>query len=93
MRADMHIHTTASDGTWDPDQVVEAVIQTGIEFFAISDHDSVANVKETGELAEKAGLKFIFSVMELIFRINSCWSCAGIISGCWKKRMTTVSVT
>ena len=64
MRADMHIHTTASDGTWDPDQVVEAVIQTGIEFFAISDHDSVANVKETGELAEKAGLKF-FSGVEL----------------------------
>ena len=59
MRADLHIHTTASDGTWDPSQVVEAVCRAGIKLFAISDHDSVANVAETERLAENAGLKFI----------------------------------
>ena len=59
MRADLHIHTTASDGTWDPGQVVKAVCAAGIEFFAITDHDSVANVADTKKLAEKAGLRFL----------------------------------
>ena len=62
MRADMHIHTTASDGTWDPAQVVTAVCNAGIEFFAISDHDSVANVEETRHLADTAGLRFVSGV-------------------------------
>ena len=59
MHADLHIHTTASDGTWDPIQVVQAVCAAGIEVFAISDHDSVANVAETKKLAAGAGLRFI----------------------------------
>ena len=62
MRADLHIHTTASDGTWDPAQVVQAVYDAGIEAFAVSDHDSVANVAETKMLAEGAGLRFITGV-------------------------------
>ena len=62
MRADLHIHTTASDGTWDPAQVVQAVYDAGIEAFAISDHDSVANVAETKMLAQGAGLRFITGV-------------------------------
>ncbi|HBX75044.1 MAG TPA: PHP domain-containing protein [Acidaminococcaceae bacterium] len=62
MRADLHIHTTASDGTWDPAQVIAAVCAEGIEVFAISDHDSVANVTETKKLAEGAGLQFIAGV-------------------------------
>ena len=59
MRADLHIHTTASDGTWDPAQVVEAVCAAGIGVFAVSDHDSVANVEETKLLAAQAGLCFL----------------------------------
>ena len=62
MRADLHIHTTASDGTWDPAQVVQAVRTAGIELFAVTDHDSVANVAETKKLAENTGLCFITGV-------------------------------
>jgi len=62
MRADLHIHTTASDGTWDPGQVVEAVSAAGIRCFAITDHDSVANVAETKQRAESAGLLFLSGV-------------------------------
>ena len=62
MRADLHIHTTASDGTWDPGQVVKAVCAAGIEFFAVTDHDSVANVAETKKLAADTGLGFITGV-------------------------------
>ncbi len=62
MRADLHIHTTASDGTWDPGQVVKAVCAAGIEIFAVTDHDSVANVAETKKLAADTGLGFITGV-------------------------------
>ncbi|MCX7855761.1 MAG: PHP domain-containing protein, partial [Anaerolineae bacterium] len=41
MRADLHIHTTASDGTWTPQEVVERVRAAGIGLFAIADHDTL----------------------------------------------------
>ena len=44
MRADLHIHTIASDGCWPPERVVTEVLERGIRLFAIADHDSVASV-------------------------------------------------
>ncbi len=62
MRADLHIHTTASDGTWDPGQVVKAVWVAGSEIFAVTDNESVANVAEQKKLAADTGLGFITGV-------------------------------
>lgn len=59
---DLHIHTSASDGVWTPAETVAAVRMAGIEIFAITDHDSVKNVVETGRLAAKAGLGFLAGV-------------------------------
>lgn len=59
MRADLHIHTTASDGTWTPQELVEQAQKAGIGAIAVTDHDSVANVAETGRLALAAEMKFI----------------------------------
>lgn len=59
MKADLHIHTTASDGTWTPQELVEQALQVGLGIFAVTDHDSVANVAETAALAQAAGLKFL----------------------------------
>jgi len=59
VRADLHIHTTASDGTWDPADVVREVKKAGIGAFAVTDHDSVRNVDETARLAKKEGLLFV----------------------------------
>lgn len=59
MKVDLHIHSTASDGTWTPAEVVEAALGVGLGAIAITDHDSVANVAATKILAEAAGLKFI----------------------------------
>ena len=59
MRVDLHIHTTASDGRWTPEQVVAGVQAEGIGLFAISDHDSIANVAETERLARAAKLHFL----------------------------------
>lgn len=59
MRADLHIHTTASDGTWTPKELVDEALKAGLGAIAVTDHDSVANVKETGRLAVAAGLSFL----------------------------------
>lgn len=59
MRADLHIHTTASDGTWTPAELVSQAAAAGLGAIAVTDHDSVANVGETAVLAAAAGLKFI----------------------------------
>ena len=59
MRSDLHIHTTASDGTWTPERLVAEVKQKDIRLFAVTDHDTVANVDVTGKLAHEAGIGFI----------------------------------
>ena len=59
MRADLHIHTTASDGTWTPQELVQQALQVGLGALAVTDHDSVGNVAETARLARAAGLKFL----------------------------------
>lgn len=41
MRADLHIHTVASDGTWTPEEVVERVQEAGIGLFSVADHDTL----------------------------------------------------
>lgn len=59
MKADLHVHSTASDGTWDPQQLVEEAKKSRLEVLALTDHDTVANVAETEKLAKAAGIKFI----------------------------------
>lgn len=59
MRADLHIHTTASDGTWTPAELIAEAQKLGLGALAVTDHDSVANVAEAQRLALAAGLKFI----------------------------------
>jgi len=62
MKADLHVHSTASDGTWDPGQLVAAAQAAGLGALALTDHDRIDNVEETGRLAKIAGIKFIPAV-------------------------------
>jgi 3',5'-nucleoside bisphosphate phosphatase len=43
-RADLHIHTTHSDGTYTPDQVVELARRCGLSAIALTDHDTFGGV-------------------------------------------------
>jgi predicted metal-dependent phosphoesterase TrpH len=44
--ADLHIHTTASDGTFSPKRVVQEAAERGIHAIAITDHDTVQGIPE-----------------------------------------------
>jgi predicted metal-dependent phosphoesterase TrpH len=45
-RADLHVHTTHSDGSYTPAQVIELARRSGLAALAITDHDTLAGVAE-----------------------------------------------
>jgi predicted metal-dependent phosphoesterase TrpH len=45
-RADLHTHTTASDGEFTPSQVVASARSAGLAALAVTDHDTLAAVEE-----------------------------------------------
>lgn len=51
IRADLHCHTTASDGQLSPATLVERAVQKGVDLLAITDHDTVAAVEPAHEAA------------------------------------------
>ena len=59
MKADLHIHTIASDGHYTPTQIVQKAKKGGLKAIAITDHDTVGGVEE----ALKAGKKYNFEVI------------------------------
>lgn len=42
MRLDLHVHSTASDGSWSPEAVVRGAAAGGLDAVAITDHDTAA---------------------------------------------------
>ena len=40
-RIDLHMHTTVSDGTDTPEEILGRVKENGIDLFAITDHDAI----------------------------------------------------
>lgn len=46
---DLHTHSTKSDGTLTPSELVDYAIRKGLSAFALTDHDSVAGLEEAIE--------------------------------------------
>ena len=55
---DMHMHTTASDGSYHPWQVIRGAYKKGIKVISVTDHDSVAGVLEANDIAQSLGMEF-----------------------------------
>ncbi|MEX2403464.1 MAG: PHP domain-containing protein, partial [Balneolales bacterium] len=58
-KADLHVHTTASDGTQTPEQVVKLAAEKGLSTLAITDHDTVSGYMEARGVARELGIKLI----------------------------------
>ena len=56
---DLHLHTTASDGTLSPTKLVERARAAGIRTLSVTDHDTMAGVGEAAETAITQGLEFL----------------------------------
>ena len=61
-RFDLHIHTTASDGTDSPEAVVALAAGKGFSIIAITDHDTMCGVPEAVAAGEKYGVRVIGGV-------------------------------
>lgn len=59
MKLDLHVHSTASDGTVPPEEVVERAIAGGLDVLALSDHDTVAGVERAVAAARGRRLHII----------------------------------
>jgi len=59
MRLDLHVHTTASDGSLSPAQVVGLAADGGLDVLAITDHDTVAGIPAAMDAAAKTSLRLI----------------------------------
>jgi len=60
--ADLHVHTTQSDGTSTPAQLVKVAIACGLSALAIVDHDTVDGIPEALAEAKGSGLEIIAGV-------------------------------
>lgn len=56
---DFHVHTTASDGTLNAKEIIAKAKNMGLNTIAITDHDTIGNVKNCIEEGRKAGIKVI----------------------------------
>ena len=61
MRADLHLHTTASDGSDTPRELLCKARENGIDVVSITDHDTIAGLKELS-VEDFNGIKVITGI-------------------------------
>ncbi|MDQ0059564.1 PHP domain-containing protein [Paenibacillus harenae] len=57
--ADLHTHTTASDGLHSPTDIVQFAKAAGLSAVAITDHDTIAGVAEAIVAGERIGVRVV----------------------------------
>ena len=73
MRADLHVHSSASDGTDPPAEVMRRAAQAGLDVVALTDHDTVAGHAEARRAlagSSLAGSLTLLPGMELSCRLG-----------------------
>jgi predicted metal-dependent phosphoesterase TrpH len=59
---DLHSHTTESDGTFSPGQLIAEAARTGLDALAITDHDTFAGYDQAVRFAAEASLELICGI-------------------------------
>ncbi|MCB1149430.1 MAG: PHP domain-containing protein [Chlamydiia bacterium] len=58
-RADLHCHSTCSDGTCTPQEIVDLALKSGLSGLSITDHDTVAAFEMAAPYAAQKGLQLL----------------------------------
>ena len=61
-KIDLHMHTTASDGTDNAEEILSRVKEAGISTFSVTDHDSINGCLSVKKLLKKGDPEFISGV-------------------------------
>lgn len=56
---DLHVHTNASDGSFDPEEVVRLAAEAGLQAIAITDHDNTNALARSMEAGKQYGVEVI----------------------------------
>ena len=59
MTADLHLHTTFSDGTYSPEELAAEANRHGLNALALTDHDTMEGCARMAEACESLGMEFI----------------------------------
>ncbi len=62
MNIDLHSHSTCSDGTYHPSELLKLAKLAQIDVFALTDHDTILGVDMAKQEAEKLGIRLICGV-------------------------------
>ena len=62
MKFDLHTHTTASDGTDTPAQLIERAAREGFGLIAVTDHDTLSGLEEAEAAGRARGVRVISGV-------------------------------
>ncbi len=73
---DLHVHSTASDGTLTPTEILERASKLGIEALAITDHDTIDGSIEAIESGIPEGLDFLTGI-EISANPPEVYPCTG----------------
>ncbi|MBP7634817.1 PHP domain-containing protein [Candidatus Ozemobacteraceae bacterium] len=60
--ADLHVHSTASDGVFSPAEIVRQAAEIGLMAIALTDHDTLAGVPEARLAAADAGIDLVAGI-------------------------------
>ena len=59
---DLHVHSSCSDGTLTPTELVQRALDTGLLAFALTDHDTVSGLSEAFQAAKGTGLEVVAGI-------------------------------
>jgi NAD(P)-dependent dehydrogenase (short-subunit alcohol dehydrogenase family) len=69
--ADLHVHTTRSDGWWEPERLAEAAVARGLSAIGITDHDDIGAGFAVADAAAKRGLPLrVYAGQEVSARVD-----------------------
>jgi len=76
---DLHTHSSCSDGSLTPGELVERAAAAGVRVLALTDHDTLAGVAEAHAAAERIGIRLVPGV-----ELSACWRHQSIhVLGLW----------
>jgi len=60
--ADLHVHSTASDGVYTPTELIQQAEELGLGAMGLTDHDTLAGIPEARKAASEAGIELIAGI-------------------------------
>lgn len=62
LKVDLHCHSNVSDGVLPPERVAAYAHQSGVDVWALTDHDEIGGIKRARAAAQQLGMQFVAGV-------------------------------